>query len=209
MKRLKKTFIVFALIFVLCACPAILFACQKSPKLELVQSFKTTYYVGEKLDLIGGIIKYTDEDGEATTIAIREDMVTVFSTEKPGNRKLIITYRDKTCLVDYTVLPYDVKENVYYWDGEHDFFSFDKTKSIFKYFYIDNPSHYNFSEGFPEPEMTMPITKGFDEDGNIVYTAFNGDVKFCEINNITKDSFMFCRSESIPFLLTVCDLNNF
>ena len=215
MKIFKKSLLVIALILTFCSCPIILFSCQKSPKLELVQPFKTTYFVGEKLDIFGGIIKYTDENGEETNIAVSEDMVSIFSTEKPGNRKLIITYLNKTILVDYTVNPYDVQEDVIYWDsqksGLHTFISFNKAENVITVFYSE---HTSFPEGFPEDKTNMPFSKSFDEDGNIVYSVEyhatvgeDGIIK-CKVTDITKDSFMLNTLEVAPITFTLYSFAN-
>lgn len=64
--------------------------------------FKTTYYVGESLDVTGGIINYK-VDGHATPVNVTLNMVTGFSSDNPGTRDLIITYQGYTTIITYTV----------------------------------------------------------------------------------------------------------
>ena len=65
-------------------------------------NLKTTYYVGESLDVTGGIINYT-VDGHTTQVAVTENMVTGFSSTTTGTRNMIITYQGQTTTVSYSI----------------------------------------------------------------------------------------------------------
>ncbi len=200
MKIFKKIVLTFALVLAICLPTVLLSACGGEKKLSLVQKFKTEYYVGETLDVSAGILKYIDADGKATNFAVEEDMVSVFSTEKPGNRKLLITYKEETLTVDYTVKPWDVQNNVYYSDVEN---SDEPSLALYMCFNKDQNKVIMFnSETAPEltPEAqrkSFSMTKSFDEDGNIIYKievqVVQGDESSTSvtytISNITKDSF--------------------
>jgi len=73
------------------------------PALTVVSPFKTTYYVGESLDLTGGTVKYKNEDGEENTVDVTSGMVEGFNSETAGNKTLTITYQGVTISVDYVV----------------------------------------------------------------------------------------------------------
>ena len=65
-------------------------------------NFDTTYYVGEELDVTGGILNYT-KDGKTTQVSITDNMITGFSNETAGTRSLVITYQGETLVVNYVV----------------------------------------------------------------------------------------------------------
>jgi len=76
---------------------------KKPATLVLVSTFKTTYYVGDDLDLTGGTIKYTNDDGAETTTAITNNMVNNFDTSSAGNKTLTVTYQGLTISINYVV----------------------------------------------------------------------------------------------------------
>lgn len=58
----KLKIILASCLMVLCCFSVLLVGCSKTnAKIEIASQFKTTYYVGEELDVVGGILKYTDE----------------------------------------------------------------------------------------------------------------------------------------------------
>lgn len=65
-------------------------------------NFDTTYYVGEELDITGGILNYT-KDGKTTQVSITDNMITGFSNETAGTRSMVITYQGETLVVSYVV----------------------------------------------------------------------------------------------------------
>lgn len=73
-------------------------------KIELDSSFKTEYFVGETLDISGGKIKLTYNNGDTEEINITKEMISQFSTEEPTEKNLTITYNSKTCEVQYKVI---------------------------------------------------------------------------------------------------------
>lgn len=82
--------------------------------ITLHTSFKTEYYMGESLDLTGGILDYT-VGTNTSNIAITSDMISGFTSQAPGTRQLAITYRNFTCTIPYTVnAAYFVEDNVVY-----------------------------------------------------------------------------------------------
>lgn len=65
-------------------------------------NFDTTYYVGEDLDVTGGIINYT-KDGKTSQVVITDSMITGFSNDVAGTRNMVITYLGETLVVSYVV----------------------------------------------------------------------------------------------------------
>lgn len=57
---------------------------------------KTTYRVGDKLDLTGAVLVAFYSDGTSQRITITDDMVSGFDSSKTGNQTLTITYNGKT-----------------------------------------------------------------------------------------------------------------
>lgn len=202
MKIFKKIALAFALVLAVCLPAVLMAACGEQDKLSIVQTFKTEYMVGEELDVSGGIIKYIDEEGNAKHVELQESMISVFSTEKPGNKTMMITYENETLAVKYVVKPWDVQNNVYYSDatpGQEEkpvllFLSFNKAQNKVTMF---NALSTNEPDLVPENEkQTFQMTKDYDEDGNIVYrfvvSIQQGDSPSTNvtytISNITKNS---------------------
>lgn len=68
---------------------------------------KTTYYVGESIDLSGGILTLTYNNGKTETVSTTANGVTYtgFSTNLDGeNKTLTIKYKRKTVTTKYTVI---------------------------------------------------------------------------------------------------------
>ncbi len=65
-------------------------------------AFKTDYYIGESLDITGGMLNYTKE-GVTTPVAIEESMISGFATDVTGAREMVISYGDYTITVSYSV----------------------------------------------------------------------------------------------------------
>ena len=74
------------------------------PKILFSEEFKLSYYEGETLDVSGGKLLFTQENGEIVEVVITEDMITGFDTTTPGEKQLTITFNDATMVVTYTVL---------------------------------------------------------------------------------------------------------
>ena len=72
-------------------------------KIEMFSQFKSKYYIGEELNLTGGILLYTDANGKKTYVPIEEDMISGFTNDTYGERNIVITYEDFTMLYPYTV----------------------------------------------------------------------------------------------------------
>lgn len=94
--------------------------------LSIHTNFDTTYYVGQDLDVTGGILNYT-KDGKTTQIAVTESMISGFITKKAGNRNMIVTYEGETLLINYTVNELPTKPNV-------------STSKVYKSSIIANPT---------------------------------------------------------------------
>lgn len=107
MKKYQKIILASALSAGLCLGGVALAGCgEKTPTLEVTTEFKAEYYIGETVDVTGGILTYTDKAGNEKYIAIEDDMITGFTTTTEGERSMIITYEDLTILYPYTVVDY-------------------------------------------------------------------------------------------------------
>ena len=102
MKKVKNT-VIAVIMFAILLIPAFVAGCSFVPGLVLYDRFKTEYYVGEDLDLTGGLIKYT-KDGESEYVEVTLSMVTGFNSLTVGNKQLTITYKDKSIKVSYRVI---------------------------------------------------------------------------------------------------------
>ncbi len=108
MKNFTKIFILPILLLctmiTLCACG------KPQDGIQINTTFKTEYYVGEKLDTTGGIIDFT-KDGKTVQVVIEPSMISNFSTETAGSKKLIVTYTATEDNTKYTTtVNYIVKE---------------------------------------------------------------------------------------------------
>ena len=72
-------------------------------ELVVTDAFKTDYLVGEALDVTGGKIEVTFNNGTTKTVDITTDMISGFSTEEAGSKELTITYQGATVQVAYEV----------------------------------------------------------------------------------------------------------
>ena len=64
---------------------------------------KTSYSIGDKLDVTGGRLKVFYEDGSSDIIDITADMVTGFDSTKEGTNALTVTYGGKTVTFTVTI----------------------------------------------------------------------------------------------------------
>ncbi len=76
-----------------------------TPKLTLQHEFKTTYYVGEQLDVTDGTLLYDDGQNK-TVVDIEENMVFDFTSQTAGTRNLKIKYKGLSISIPYTVNDY-------------------------------------------------------------------------------------------------------
>lgn len=106
MKKIKGFLTSLILIVAVVICPLVMTGCTKGkPTLELQTAFKTTYYVGEVLDVSNGVLKYTN-NGNEELVDVTESMISGFSTALVGTRNLTITYEGIELEVSYTVNNY-------------------------------------------------------------------------------------------------------
>lgn len=107
-KTQNKTKIMFSiLVLLLLVLTACLFAaCGEgpvSPEIEIKAAFKTEYVIGDELDVSGGILAHTNEDGQTKDVEITEEMISGFTTETAGTRSMVLTYEGLTLTIEYEV----------------------------------------------------------------------------------------------------------
>jgi len=124
--------------------------------LSIHTNFDTTYYVGQDLDVTGGILNYT-KDGKTTQIAVTESMISGFTKDKAGNRNMIVTYEGETLLINYTVNELPTKPNVstskVYKSQEissSNEGNEEKTVAYIRFHYVGNDVYFKVVEGDPE-----------------------------------------------------------
>ena len=118
-KTRKKLLAVLGVISLVLLSTFLLVACNEEPStqepiLSLKTSFQTEYEIGEELNILGGQLLYTDENGKETTVDIEISFVTGFDSATAGEKKLTINYLDKSIEVDYVVYPEFMEINTYY-----------------------------------------------------------------------------------------------
>ena len=65
---------------------------------------KTSYYVGEELDVSGLEIEAVYSDGSTSVVTVTSDMVSGFDSSVVGNQTLTVTYEDYTATFDVEVV---------------------------------------------------------------------------------------------------------
>ena len=118
-KTRKKLLVVLGVISLVLLSTFLLLGCNEEPStqepiLSLKTSFQTEYEIGEELNILGGQLLYTDENGKETTVDIEISFVTGFDSATAGEKKLTINYLDKSIEVDYVVYPEFMEINTYY-----------------------------------------------------------------------------------------------
>ena len=118
-KTRKKLLAVLGVISLVLLSTFLLVGCNEEPStqepiLSLKTSFQTEYEIGEELNISGGQLLYTDENGKETTVDIEISFVTGFDSATAGEKKLTINYLDKSIEVDYVVYPEFMEINTYY-----------------------------------------------------------------------------------------------
>ena len=164
-KKFGALFLSLALILVIVPVATIFAGCgnkseggeEFEEKLEVKASFKTEYYAGEELDVTGGILEYTNEEGNSTYVIVESSMISAFTTETAGSRQMILSYNDLTILIPYTVKHYDLESSALYAKQSVDtgltYLYIEKTETGFNYFLswqavIDSILEQNLDEEF-------------------------------------------------------------
>ena len=71
--------------------------------IKLSADFKYDYFVGDALNVAGGKLEATKNDGGKETISISQSMISDFNTTTAGSRQLTITYQGLKKQVTYVV----------------------------------------------------------------------------------------------------------
>lgn len=69
----------------------------------VVENLENVYYLNEKLNCEGAVLKYT-YDGREVVVDVNSDMISGFTTSSVGLKSCYISYQDKIIKFDYTVL---------------------------------------------------------------------------------------------------------
>lgn len=74
-------------------------------KIEVTSPNKTTYQLGEAIDLSGGKINIVYASGKITSIAMEETMIRGYDANAIGTQTITVTYEGKEAIFMVTVLP--------------------------------------------------------------------------------------------------------
>ncbi len=103
MKLFSKALVIFML-FSICT---IFTGCTTSDGYQILINkapAKIEYFIGEELDVTGGIIDYIEEEGKPSKqVVLKNDMVSNFNTSTAGEKTAIVTYAGCTTTFNYTV----------------------------------------------------------------------------------------------------------
>lgn len=75
----------------------------RATNIEIETPFKTNYYTGSVLDITGGKVNATYENGTTETIDVTADMISNFDTSEAGEFALTLTHAEYSIVIDYTV----------------------------------------------------------------------------------------------------------
>lgn len=74
-------------------------------EIQVVAPSKTTYTVGEALDVTGGKVKIIKASGASTTIDMKKEMLSGYNPNKEGTQTITVTYEGKTATFKVNVVP--------------------------------------------------------------------------------------------------------
>ena len=103
--KIKKFSLVLPIIAILAFVMLALAGCNDTPTglTWKTQFEKSTYYIGETLDVSGGVVNYTDDEGNLIEKEVVPSDVTNFDTTSFGEKEMTVTVDDKTLDFSYTV----------------------------------------------------------------------------------------------------------
>ena len=123
--------------------------------------FKTTYFVGDNLNISGGEITVNYEDGKSETVTITAEMIgETFNSETAGSKIMTITYKESTVEVPYRINAIELTsislestlDKVEYYEGD----DLDVTGGTIRL-------HYNNGSSEVIP-ITLEMTSGFSKN---------------------------------------------
>ena len=65
---------------------------KQTPTIAIKTPFQTEYFLNEELNVSGGVLVYTDENGVEHLINIEENMITGFNSTTYGNKNLFLSF---------------------------------------------------------------------------------------------------------------------
>ena len=114
-KVLTALALVFCTTFAIAGCGT-----MKVTAIDLAQSFKTQYEIGETLDISNGFLRVTYEDDTQKDLSVTESMVSGFHNETVGQKTMILSYKNATKNIPYTITGPSLKEDRYLWYNNTD-----------------------------------------------------------------------------------------
>lgn len=111
---MKKFFKIVAIVIMALVSSTVLSACfgnESKAKLEIFKTFDSEYLMGEQVNTAGGVLKYTDKNGNVDLIDITADMIVDFDTSTYGHKTLTISYEGLRVTTNYKV--YNLRLGVY------------------------------------------------------------------------------------------------
>lgn len=101
----KKLALILPMIAILAFFAISLSGCNEaSSRLSWKTQFeKSTYYIGDTLDVSGGVVNYTNDEGDLVEVAVMPTDVTYFDTSSFGEKMMTISIGEETLNFSYTV----------------------------------------------------------------------------------------------------------
>lgn len=201
MKKIKNLALVFVMLLIACI-PILVVGCgepESKENLELSSTFKTSYVIGDSLDVEGGVIDYTDKLGTTTQVDVNSTMVSGFSSEHVGKRTMVLTYKGLSLNVEYTVTTEIVTNVLLYnsngllMNGYYDYIYITPTKIYVVALNMEPQNALSYvldSQSFTYKRKVNnnylqtcvvtgdAITLTFNENHTISYTFFDGEKTF-------------------------------
>lgn len=130
---MKKILTALSCFVMLVCCSFVLTACFTSVSEIKVEGFKTTYAVGEHLDLTDVKVVVCYSNGDETTVDAKPSMFSGFDTTTEGQKTLVVTYEYKSVEITYTVEPKNYSVNIALNNSSYGSLSVDNEKAEYDY----------------------------------------------------------------------------
>lgn len=155
---------------------------KQTPTIAIKTPFQTEYFLNEELNVSGGVLVYTDENGVEHLINIEENMITGFNSTTYGNKNLFLSYNNLTTPIDYTVYNFVCD---YYTAVQQKTVSYNQTRYQD---YLDTliyTFNTNYAGSKNDGTFSYPFTYSLNLDGSFTLTYENGEERgFFANNNI-------------------------
>ncbi len=102
-KTKSKSIIAFTLLSLMVLVMSFMAGCSGGAKIELSSKIQTDYFLNDNLNVTGGQITYTNEEGKVSIVDLDKNFVTGFDTSTYGQKEFTIVYEGVSTKVKYNV----------------------------------------------------------------------------------------------------------